>query len=124
VISGADTLAEPMLRTLAIGLSMLEESGFDHERAARTLNAVVHYALGYSMTELSYRAAAIRPVLGGESELDAIVQLARALPADASPELVRVARDCCASDLNEQFEFGLQALLAGLNLACDTVTPT
>lgn len=119
LITSGDTLAEPMLRTLATGLAMLDESGFDQHHAAQTLNAVVHYALGYAMMELSYQAAAIRPIQNGHPEFDAIVQLARALPADAPPELVRAARDCCASDLDEQFEFGLQALLDGLDAARD-----
>jgi AcrR family transcriptional regulator len=118
LITSGSTLAEPMLRTLATGLATLDEAGFDRERAAKTLNAVVHYAMGYATMELSYRSAI--PVRDGQSELDAIVQLTRALPPDAPSELVRVARDCCACDLDEQFEFGLQAMLAGLDPAVYT----
>jgi TetR/AcrR family tetracycline transcriptional repressor len=124
LILGGDSLAEPMLRTLASGLATLEEAGFERDAAANTLNAVVQYALGYSMMELSYRSAVPVAVGGvgidGESELDTIVRLTRALPPDAPPELVRVARDCCACDFDKQFEFGLAALLAGLDPGCNT----
>jgi AcrR family transcriptional regulator len=124
---GGDSLAEPMLRTLARGLETLEEAGFERDAAASTLNAVVQYAVGYSMMALSYRSAVPVSVGGiginGESELDTIVRLTRALPPDAPSELVRVARDCCACDYDKQFEFGLKALLAGLDPECDTHQP-
>jgi hypothetical protein len=71
------------------------------------------------MMELSLRAAGA-PGLEGEDELEAIVRLTRTLPPDSPPEMVRVARDCCGSDPEVQFEFGLEALLAGLDPQCDT----
>lgn len=126
LILGGDSLAEPMLRTLARGLATLEDAGFERDTAASTLNAVVQYAVGYSMMELSYRSAVPVSVGGvgidGESEFDTIVRLTRALPADAPAELVRVARDCCACDYDKQFEFGLDALLAGLDPGCNTLS--
>lgn len=113
LILGGSTLAEPMLRTAAAGLAMLDEAGFDEERAARTLNAVMHYGLGYTMMELACRTTIGIP-RGGEPELEALVRLVRTLPPNAPPELARVARDCCACDFDAQFEFGLEALLDGL----------
>lgn len=98
---------------------MPDEGGFDRDRAAQTLTAVVHYALGYAIMELSLRAA-VTPAR--EDELETIVRLTRTLPGDAPPELVRVARDCCGADPDAQF--GLEALLAGLDLHCDTHTST
>ena len=44
----------------------------------------------------------------------------RLLP-DAAPELVRAARACCLCDMDDQFEFGLDALLAGLDPDCETL---
>jgi AcrR family transcriptional regulator len=118
ILSGT-TLDERMLGTIARGLAMLDQGGFDRDRAAKTLNAVVHYALGYAIMERSIRAA-VTPAAEGEDELETIVRLTRTLPADAPPELVRVARDCCGADPDIQFEFGLDALLAGLHPRCDT----
>jgi AcrR family transcriptional regulator len=123
LILSRTTLDERMLRTAARGLAMLDEGGFDRDRAAKTLNAVIHYALGYAMMELSLRAA-VPPAQAGDGDLETIVRLSRMLPADSPPELVRVARDCCARDLDEQFEFGLDALLAGLDSDCDASGPT
>ena len=40
--------------------------------------------------------------------------LGRTLPADLPPELAQVARAVCLADLDRQFEFGLQALLTGI----------
>jgi AcrR family transcriptional regulator len=122
ILSGS-TLDDRMLRTLARGLAMLDEGGFDRDRAAQTLTAVVHYALGYAIMELSLRAA-LTPAREDEDELETIVRLTRTLPPDAPPELVRVARDCCGADPDAQFEFGLEALLAGLDPHCHTHSST
>lgn len=118
LIMSGTTLDERMLRTAARGLEMLDEGGFDRDHAAKTLNAVIHYGLGYATMELSLRAAGA-PAQAGDGELETIVRLTRTLPGDSPPELVRVARDCCARDPDEQFEFGLDALLAGLGRHCD-----
>lgn len=121
ILSG-NSLDESMLQTLASGLATLEEAGFDRDRSAPTLNAVIHYALGYTMMEHACRTALGTPT-DGEAELEAIVRLTRTLTANAPASLVRVTRDCCACDYDAQFEFGLQALLAGLDPRCDTLPP-
>jgi hypothetical protein len=52
---------------------------------------------------------------GNRADFDTILALSRTLPTDLPPDLPQVARVVClATDLDQQFEFGLQALLAGL----------
>ncbi len=52
---------------------------------------------------------------GERTDFDAILALSRTLPVDLPPDLAEVARVVClGADLDQQFEFGLQALLAGL----------
>ncbi|MGH2948361.1 MAG: TetR/AcrR family transcriptional regulator [Solirubrobacteraceae bacterium] len=119
LLMGASSWAEPMLRTLGRALDVLRHAGFDDERAAKILNTVLGYACGYATMEISYLGAG-RSRLDGTDELEWFVEFARALPPGAPPELVRVARDCCMLDPDEQFEFGLEALLAGLDPGCET----
>lgn len=114
-----NTLSESMLRTLEAGLTTLHGAGLDRERSSKTLNAVLGYACGYAMMELSCLCAA-RPLVAGRSELEAGVALARILPPGAPAELAQIARDSCAFDPDPQFEFGLEALLAGLDPDCET----
>ena len=77
------------------------------------------YAAGYGAMEIS--CFATRPNVGGDAdELESLVMFMRAFPPDTPPELVRVARDTCMCNTDEQFEFGLDALLAGLDPGCDT----
>jgi AcrR family transcriptional regulator len=119
LVMSASSFAEPMLRTLGRGLAVLRGAGFDDERAAKTLNAVVGYAAGYGAMEIS--CFATRPTAGDDGdELEHLVTFMRALPPDTPPELVRVARDSCMCNVDDQFEFGLEALLAGLDPGCDT----
>lgn len=111
LLVSATAIFEPTLRVFQTGHEVLGAAGFDDEGAAKAVNAVIGYAIGYAALELS--CLATRPGGGDEPELDAIVRLARALPSTASPELVRVAHDS-AVDSDDQFAFGLEALLAGL----------
>jgi TetR/AcrR family tetracycline transcriptional repressor len=113
------SFAAPMLRALGRGLAVLRDAGFDDERAAKTLNAVLGYAAGYAAMEIS--CFATRPTTGdGADELENLVAFMRALPPDTPAELVRVAHDTCMCNADDQFEFGLEALLAGLDPGCDT----
>ncbi|HET6448499.1 MAG TPA: TetR/AcrR family transcriptional regulator C-terminal domain-containing protein [Conexibacter sp.] len=111
LLVGASAIFTPTLRIFQAGHATLRAAGFDDERAAKTVNAVVGYAIGYGAMELSCLAAG--PSGGDEAQLDAVVRLTRALPASAPAELVRVAHDA-AVDVQDQFAFGLEALLAGL----------
>jgi hypothetical protein len=70
--------------------------------------------------EVSFLSTGVTATRDGD-ELDTIVQLTQALPRDTAPELVRVWRDCCLCDMDQQFEFGLAALLAGLDPDCETL---
>ncbi len=47
-----------------------------------------------------------------DAEFEAVLALGRSLPADRPPELARAACAVCLADLDQQFEFGLEALLA------------
>lgn len=120
LLSSASAFAEPMLRALGRGLAVLRDAGFDDERSAKTLNAVLGYAAGYGAMEIS--CFATRPSTGDrDDQLEGLVELTQALPPDTPPDLVRVARDACMCDVDEQFEFGLEALLAGLDPGCETL---
>jgi TetR/AcrR family tetracycline transcriptional repressor len=119
LLMSASAFAEPMLRALGRGLAVLREAGFDEQRATKALNAVVGYAVGYGAMEIS--CFATRPGgRDGADEFEGLVEFMRALPPDTPPELIRVARDTCMCDTGEQFEFGLEALLAGLDPECKT----
>jgi AcrR family transcriptional regulator len=119
LLMGSSAFAEPMLRALGRGLAVLRDAGFDDDTSARTLNTVVGYACGYAAMELSLLATGVTAERA--DQFDSVVQLAQALPPDTAPELVRVARDCCLCDMDRQFDFGLDALLAGLDPHCETL---
>jgi hypothetical protein len=65
--------------------------------------------------ELSSLSITTDPPSGREdAAFEGLLALSRTLPADLPPELAQVARAVCLADLDRQFEFGLEALLAGL----------
>lgn len=112
----------PGLRAFAAQLEVLRAAGMDESQAADILRAVVGYACGHTMIELS--SLSVRSEDADGSGFDALLALARSLPADLPPELAEVARVVCLSDLNRQFEVGLEALLAGFDPECETREPT
>ena len=72
-------------------------------------------------TRRSRRSPSRRPTAGeGADELESLVTFIRAFPPDTPPELVRVAGDTCMCDADDGVEYGLEALLAGLDPGCDT----
>ncbi|MGH3040810.1 MAG: hypothetical protein ACRDNG_03560 [Gaiellaceae bacterium] len=75
------------LRLFAAQLRVLQAAGLDEARAAAILRAVVGYALGYAAMELSSLSIPPRPVSEDkgedeEADFDALLALARMLPAD------------------------------------------
>jgi TetR/AcrR family transcriptional regulator, tetracycline repressor protein len=103
----------PGLRLFAAQLRVLQAAGFDQSQAAAILRAALAYALGYADMELSSLSIAAGD--GDEdAQFEALLALGRTLPAELPPDLARAARVVCLADLDQQFEFGLEALLAGL----------
>jgi TetR/AcrR family transcriptional regulator, tetracycline repressor protein len=110
----------PGLRTFRSQLETLRAAGFDDSRAADILRAVVGYAMGYALLELSSLSVSRSGGEGQDVDLDSLWALARSLPPDLPPDLADVARAVCLCDMNRQFDVGLDALLAGLDPDCNT----
>jgi hypothetical protein len=79
-----------MLHALARGLAVLREAGFGGDGSARTLKTVVGYPSGGGDGGHAARDRRHRPAR--QDQFDSLVQLARTLPPDTAPELVRIAR--------------------------------
>lgn len=113
LLTGRKVTPAPGLRLFASQLDALQAAGYDESRAAEILRAVFGYAYGYATIELSSFCLDCGPS-GGPADFDTILALSRTLPADLPADLAQTARVVClATDLDEQFEFGLDALLAG-----------
>lgn len=106
----------PGLRLFESQLDVLQAAGFGENWAAEIMRAVFGYACGYAMIELSSFCLECGPS-AGEADFDTLLALSRTLPGDLPPNLARVARVVCVADVDRQFELGLDALLAGLELA-------
>lgn len=73
------------------------------------LRTLFSYAVGYGLLELS----AASPT--GNTELERLVSLARAVPRDAPAQPVEVARLMADCDMDYQFKLGLDLIIAGLD---------
>lgn len=108
LVLGRGVLPAPALHALDRSLSALESAGLERERAAEMIRTLIAYAAGYAMLELSC------PPPAGETELEQLVTLTRALPPAAPARLVDVARLMAQCDMDYQFDLGLELILAGL----------
>lgn len=108
LLFGRGFLPGPSLLSIEAALKVLEGAGLDREQAAEMIRTLMSYAVGYAMLELS------APPPSGETRLEQIVSLTRALPQDTPVHLVEVARLMCDCDMDYQFKLGLDLILTGL----------
>jgi AcrR family transcriptional regulator len=108
LLFGRGFLPGPSLLSIGAALKVLEGAGLNREQAAEMIRTLMSYAVGYAMLELS------APPPSGETRLEQIVSLTRALPQDTPVHLVEVARLICDCDMDYQFKLGLDLILTGL----------
>ena len=108
LLLGRGIFPEPALHVIDAALKAVEAAGFNREQAAELIRTLVAYAVGYGMLELS------APPPAGETQMEQIVSITRALPLDTPVHLVEVARLMCDCDMDYQFKLGLDLILAGL----------
>jgi AcrR family transcriptional regulator len=109
------SLSLAMLRLSDVTLTYLQQAGFAQKRALEILCTVCSYAMGYAMVELS----ALSPVPSehGTEELtdiERLTQIMRRLPRETPAHLVEVACILTDCDMDAQFLFGLDLMLASL----------
>jgi Tetracyclin repressor-like, C-terminal domain len=96
----------------------LHQAGFEDGDAAHAYQALLFYTLGHAMLEAPH--AALDPAQAA-AELTASRLMYQALPADDYPNTAAVALHLYGS-LEEQFAYGLDRLLDGLDPARDPLS--
>lgn len=106
-------LSEPALCVFDAQLDALESAGFEREPAAQGVRALVTYAVGYGMAELS---PLLMDQLQGSDvpDVQRLMRVMQSLPRDLSPRLAEVACIVCECDVDGQFDFGLDLIIGGL----------
>jgi AcrR family transcriptional regulator len=101
------------LRGRELTLSVLRERGFDETLAADVYTAVAHLVLASVLQEPmnDFRAGGL-----GASKSLTLRDFYRSLPAGQYPHLVELADELTSRTTTEEFEFGLECLLDGVEL--------
>jgi AcrR family transcriptional regulator len=89
------------------GLSLFRKAGFSPALTATAYLALVHYVAGYVLQEVSQH-------FRSETERQSLRELFLSLPEAHYPTIVELADDLAKLDTDAEFEFGLDALLAGV----------
>lgn len=106
-------LSEPALCVFDAQLNALEVAGFEPEPAAQGVRALVTYAVGYGMAELS--PLLMNQLQGSDvSDVQRLMRIMQSLPRDLSPRLAEVACIVSECDVDTQFDFGLGLIIGGL----------
>lgn len=106
-------LSEPALHVFDAQLEALRGAGLKPEFAAQGVRALVTYAVGYGMAELS--PLLMNQLQGSDvSDVQRVVRVMQSLPEGLSPHLAEVACVVCECDVDGQFDFGLDLIIDGL----------
>jgi TetR/AcrR family tetracycline transcriptional repressor len=98
------------LRPMEYALSLFMETGLDEREAVQVFNVLGGYIMGFVMMETG------RMFTAGAIEADAsdVELVMRTFPADQLPCIAAALPHLAANDPDEQFELGLDLMLAGL----------
>lgn len=110
LVFGRGMLPPPSLGPLDSALTSLELAGLTREAAAEMVRTLLAYAGGWATLELSCACGADP----GASQVEQVVAITRALPAETPTYLLEVARLMACCDMDRQFELGLRLILDGL----------
>ncbi|MCE7004006.1 TetR/AcrR family transcriptional regulator C-terminal domain-containing protein [Kibdelosporangium philippinense] len=107
------SVAEPALfRATELGLRTLQDAGFEVRPAARSLAALIHYAVGFTIEEQIHCYKSPEPA-------HTAVDSGR-FPLTAQ---AYVDDNLFDPDTDECFEYGMQIILAGMKATNEAVTP-
>jgi TetR/AcrR family transcriptional regulator, tetracycline repressor protein len=98
------------LRPMEYALSLIMEAGLDEREAVQVFNVLGGYIMGFVMMETGrmFTAGAV------DAESPDVDLATRAFPADQLPCIAMALPHLAANDPDEQFELGLDLMLAGL----------
>jgi TetR/AcrR family tetracycline transcriptional repressor len=103
------------LRPMEYALSLILEAGLDEREAVQVFNVLGGYIMGFVMMETG------RMFTAGAVEADAadVELVTRTFPADVLPCIAAALPHLASNDPDEQFELGLDLMLAGLRARLD-----
>lgn len=97
-------------------IALLLACGFPLDLAARAYTAVAHYVLGFAIQQHAPGAAQ-------REDATSVRDFYRGLDANTFPATVAVAAELTSVSLDDEFRFGLQLVLDGIELARKAVVP-
>ncbi|AKF45880.1 TetR/AcrR family transcriptional regulator [Pseudomonas syringae pv. syringae] len=92
------------------GIALFLANGFPAELAARAYTSVAHYVLGFAIQQHSN-------VASKASDGEDLVEFFSALDADEYPAIAAAGRHLPGVSVEDEFRFGLQLIIDGLDLA-------
>ena len=98
------------LRPMDFALDVLRNIGLSKKDTVRAFRAFGSYIMGFALMEVGNVVAG--PHEGGEQP--SVEELRRTLPADLLPRMTELVQYLANCDMDEEFEFGIELLIAGL----------
>jgi TetR/AcrR family tetracycline transcriptional repressor len=103
VFAGSNFTEHNLFRATELALRTLQDAGFAVRRAARSMTALVHYTVGFTIEEQVHTGASTAP----HEHID-VARFPLTAQAYLDDDLFDPDTDAC-------FEFGLQIILAGMH---------
>ncbi|MFD0364042.1 TetR/AcrR family transcriptional regulator C-terminal domain-containing protein [Nocardia sp. GCM10030253] len=116
VLAGTYINDEAMWRTVELTLRTLEDAGFSKTEAGRVFPVMLHYTVGFVIEEQSRAGTEYADTNPYDPE-----RLEQAVDAANYPRTAQLVADFSVADFDEEFDYGLRVILAGI-LATRTVS--
>lgn len=113
LLAGRPVVPVRFLAVLDAYLQVMRADGWPEDRAVELLRAVLVYAQGYALAAVSWSASPALPS-PDEDALRRFRRVSALVPGSVPDQLLALAiRLCGECDMDAQFEFGLDLMLAG-----------
>lgn len=109
VLAGTNVSDESMWRVTELTLRTLEDAGFSIRDAARVYPILLHFTIGFVIEEQAQTGVEYPDGNPYQSE-----RIGQAVDAERFPLTAQMVGDLFAADPDEEFEYGLRAILAGI----------
>ena len=109
VLAGTNVSDDSMWRLTELTLRTLEDAGFSIRDAARVYPILLHFTIGFVIEEQAQTGVEYPDGNPYQPE-----RIGQAVDAERFPLTARMVDDLFAADPDEEFEYGLRAILAGI----------
>lgn len=109
VFAGTNVSDESMWRAIELTLRTLEDAGFSGRDVGRVIPILLHYTIGFVIEEQAQTGVDYPDANPYRDD-----RVTQSVPAERYPLVARMVADIFSTDPDEEFDYGVRVILAGV----------